>query len=103
MGTTVDESSDDFNTIQVVLSSITCIYQVVYPTCKYHIAHLTLLQIPSSWKQVLEDQSTVHIFFDYYEINKPNISKEVSIILFLVPSSGFFASLSYIFNFALKP
>ncbi|WMV09109.1 hypothetical protein MTR67_002494 [Solanum verrucosum] len=48
MGTTVDESSDDFNTIQ----------------------------IPSSWKQVLEDQSTVQIFFDYYEINKPNISKE---------------------------
>ncbi|XP_059289212.1 uncharacterized protein LOC132042703 isoform X3 [Lycium ferocissimum] len=48
MGTTVDESSDDFSTIQ----------------------------IPSSWKQVLEDQSTVQIFFDYYEINKPNISKE---------------------------
>ncbi|KAG5631740.1 hypothetical protein H5410_003457, partial [Solanum commersonii] len=48
MGTTVDESSDDFNTIQ----------------------------IPSSWKQVLEDQSTVQIFFDYYEINKPNLSKE---------------------------
>ncbi|XP_060197469.1 uncharacterized protein LOC132626568 isoform X6 [Lycium barbarum] len=48
MGTTVDECSDDFSTIQ----------------------------IPSSWKQVLEDQSTVQIFFDYYEINKPNISKE---------------------------
>ncbi|XP_075095924.1 uncharacterized protein LOC107774714 isoform X3 [Nicotiana tabacum] len=48
MGTTVDESSDDFSTIQ----------------------------IPSSWKQVLEDSSTVQIFFDYYEINKPNISKE---------------------------
>ncbi|KAF3676434.1 hypothetical protein FXO38_04289 [Capsicum annuum] len=48
MGTTVDESSDDFSTIQ----------------------------IPSSWKQVLEDQSTVQIFFDYYEISKPNISKE---------------------------
>lgn len=48
MGMTVDESSDDFNTIQ----------------------------IPSSWKQVLEDQSTVQIFFDYYEINKPNLSKE---------------------------
>ncbi|OIT33528.1 hypothetical protein A4A49_14945 [Nicotiana attenuata] len=48
MGTTVDESSDDFSTIQ----------------------------IPSSWKQVLEDPSTVQIFFDYYEINKPNISKE---------------------------
>ncbi|CAN4112650.1 unnamed protein product [Withania somnifera] len=48
MGTTVDESSDDFSTIQ----------------------------IPSSWKQVLEDQSTVQIFFDYYELNKPNISKE---------------------------
>ncbi|MCE5165724.1 hypothetical protein HAX54_011888 [Datura stramonium] len=48
MGTTIDESSDDFSTIQ----------------------------IPSSWKQALEDQSTVQIFFYYYEINKPNTSKE---------------------------
>nr|GLL36704.1 exportin-7-like isoform X2 [Ipomoea trifida] len=48
MGTTVDESSEDFSNIQ----------------------------IPSAWKQILEDPSTVQIFFDYYENNEPNVSKE---------------------------
>ncbi|XP_019186899.1 PREDICTED: exportin-7-like isoform X2 [Ipomoea nil] len=48
MATTVDESSEDFSNIQ----------------------------IPSAWKQILEDPSTVQIFFDYYEINESNVSKE---------------------------
>lgn len=35
------------------------------------------LQIPSSWKPVLEDPSTLQIFFDYYAITKAPLSKEV--------------------------
>ncbi|KAF8398165.1 hypothetical protein HHK36_017091 [Tetracentron sinense] len=48
VGTSLDESSDEFGTVQ----------------------------IPSSWRPVLEDSSTLQIFFDYYAITKPHLSKE---------------------------
>ncbi|CAK9140098.1 unnamed protein product, partial [Ilex paraguariensis] len=48
VGTSIDESSEEFGTVQ----------------------------IPSSWRPVLEDQSTLQIFFDYYAITKPPLSKE---------------------------
>ncbi|CAI9102605.1 OLC1v1000900C2 [Oldenlandia corymbosa var. corymbosa] len=48
VGTSIDESSEEFGTVQ----------------------------IPLSWKPVLEDFSTVQIFFDYYNISKPPVSKE---------------------------
>lgn len=48
VGTSIDESSDEFGTVQV----------------------------SSSWKPVLEDPSTLQIFFDYYAITKPPLSKE---------------------------
>ncbi|KAK4268092.1 hypothetical protein QN277_024795 [Acacia crassicarpa] len=48
VGTSVDESSDEFGTVQ----------------------------IPSPWKPVLEESSTLQIFFDYYAITKAPLSKE---------------------------
>ncbi|XP_059653720.1 uncharacterized protein LOC132300582 isoform X1 [Cornus florida] len=48
VGTSIDESSEEFGTVQ----------------------------IPSSWRPVLEDPSTLQIFFDYYAITKPPLSKE---------------------------
>jgi exportin-7 len=48
VGTSIDESSEEFGTVQ----------------------------IPSGWKPVLEDPSTMQIFFDYYAITKPPLSKE---------------------------
>ncbi|PSS15752.1 Exportin-7 like [Actinidia chinensis var. chinensis] len=48
VGTSFDESSDDFGSIQ----------------------------IPSSWKPVIEDPATLQTFFDYYAITKPPLSKE---------------------------
>ncbi|GMP97974.1 hypothetical protein CsSME_00046028 [Camellia sinensis var. sinensis] len=48
VGTSFDESSDDFGSVQ----------------------------IPSSWKPVIEDPSTLQIFFDYYAITKPLLSRE---------------------------
>ncbi|KAG9454969.1 hypothetical protein H6P81_007873 [Aristolochia fimbriata] len=48
VGTSLDESSDEFGTVQ----------------------------IPSAWRPVLEDYSTLQIFFDYYMITKPPLSKE---------------------------
>ncbi|XP_022131541.1 exportin-7 isoform X1 [Momordica charantia] len=48
VGTSIDESSEEFGTVQ----------------------------IPSSWKPVLEDPSTLQIFFDYYTITKSPLSKE---------------------------
>ncbi|XP_074310718.1 uncharacterized protein LOC141646709 [Silene latifolia] len=48
VGTTIDESSDEFGAVQV----------------------------SSSWKSALEDPSTLQIFFDYYAITQPPISKE---------------------------
>ncbi|PIM98951.1 hypothetical protein CDL12_28559 [Handroanthus impetiginosus] len=48
VGTSIDESSEEFGTVQ----------------------------IPSPWKPVLEDFSTLQIFFDYYALTKPPISKE---------------------------
>ncbi|PTQ44855.1 hypothetical protein MARPO_0017s0001 [Marchantia polymorpha] len=48
VGTSLDESSEDIGTIQ----------------------------IPSSWRAIVEDVKTVQIFFDYYAITKPPISSE---------------------------
>ncbi|KAJ4956852.1 hypothetical protein NE237_013635 [Protea cynaroides] len=48
VGTSLDESSEEFGTVQ----------------------------IPSSWRPVIEDPSTVQIFFDYYAITNPPLSKE---------------------------
>ncbi|CAN1121312.1 XPO7 [Linum perenne] len=50
VGTSIDESSDEFGTVQ----------------------------IPSSWRPVLEDPSTLQIFFDYYGImiTRPKLSKQ---------------------------
>ncbi|XP_038711145.1 exportin-7 isoform X2 [Tripterygium wilfordii] len=48
VGTSIDESSDEFGTVQ----------------------------IPTSWRNVLEDPSTLQIFFDYYALQKAPLSKE---------------------------
>ncbi|KAJ1689252.1 hypothetical protein LUZ63_013407 [Rhynchospora breviuscula] len=48
IGMSLDESSDEFGT----------------------------LQIPSPWKPLLQDPSTVQIFFDYYKTTEPPLSKE---------------------------
>lgn len=48
IGTSLDESSEDLGTIQ----------------------------IPSSWRPVLEDTSTMQLFFDYYASTKPPLSNE---------------------------
>ncbi|KAL3829837.1 hypothetical protein ACJIZ3_018639 [Penstemon smallii] len=48
VGTSIDESSEEFGTVQ----------------------------IPSSWKPLLEDFTTLQIFFEYYALTKPPISKE---------------------------
>ncbi|CAA6655624.1 unnamed protein product [Spirodela intermedia] len=48
IGTSLDESSDEFGTVQ----------------------------IPSAWRALLEDPSTLQIFFDYYGITEPPLSKE---------------------------
>ncbi|KAH9752577.1 Importin N-terminal domain-containing protein [Citrus sinensis] len=48
VGTSIDESSEEFGTVQ----------------------------IPSAWRPVLEDPSTLQIFFDYYAITEAPLSKE---------------------------
>ncbi|KAJ0044908.1 hypothetical protein Pint_05676 [Pistacia integerrima] len=48
VGTSIDESSEEFGTVQ----------------------------IPSSWRPVLEDPSTLQVFFDYYAIAEAPLSKE---------------------------
>ncbi|XP_021628258.1 exportin-7 isoform X4 [Manihot esculenta] len=48
VGTSIDESSEEFGTVQ----------------------------IPSSWRPVIEDPSTLQIFFDYYAITTTPLSKE---------------------------
>ncbi|XWS57087.1 hypothetical protein CRYUN_Cryun09bG0141600 [Craigia yunnanensis] len=50
VGTSIDESSEEFGTVQ----------------------------IPLSWRPVLENSSTLQIFFDYYSITKAPLSKELS-------------------------
>ncbi|KAK9094289.1 hypothetical protein Scep_025758 [Stephania cephalantha] len=47
----------------------------------YHVCLKTvMLKVPSAWRPVLEDPSNPQIFFYYYAIAKPPISKEVSIL-----------------------
>ncbi|MQL98444.1 hypothetical protein Taro_031155 [Colocasia esculenta] len=48
IGTSLDESSDEFGTVQ----------------------------IPSAWRPLFEDSSTLQIFFDYYGLTEPPLSKE---------------------------
>ncbi|KAK4797341.1 hypothetical protein SAY86_029667 [Trapa natans] len=48
VGTSIDESSEEFGTVQ----------------------------IPTSWKTLLEDPSTLQIFFDYYLVGNAPLSKE---------------------------
>nr|CAD1829015.1 unnamed protein product [Ananas comosus var. bracteatus] len=48
IGTSLDESSEEFGTVQ----------------------------IPSSWRPLLQDPSTLQIFFDFYRIAEPPLSKE---------------------------
>ncbi|XP_010558032.1 PREDICTED: exportin-7-like isoform X2 [Tarenaya hassleriana] len=48
VGTSIDESSEEFGTVQ----------------------------IPTSWRSVLEDYSTLQMFFDYYATTEPPLSKE---------------------------
>lgn len=85
MGTTVDESSEDFSNIQVSLAFPN---SNVAPLRTFGVviycSQLNTSQIPSAWKQILEDPSTVQIFFDYYENNEPNVSKEVRTLVFLL-------------------
>jgi exportin-7 len=49
VGSPVDESSEEFGTVQ----------------------------LPASWRPLLQDPSTVQIFFDYYKVNDTTVSKEV--------------------------
>ncbi|XP_011020511.1 PREDICTED: exportin-7-like isoform X2 [Populus euphratica] len=56
VGTSIDESSEEFGTIQVLIT---------YSS-----------NIPTSWRSVLEDPSTLQIFFDYYAITTSPCSKE---------------------------
>lgn len=37
------------------------------------------MQLPASWRPLLQDPSTVQIFFDYYKVNDTCVSKEVYI------------------------
>ncbi|KAL2478121.1 ARM repeat superfamily protein [Forsythia ovata] len=60
VGTSIDESSEEFGTVQ----------------------------IPSAWKPLLEDLSTLQIFFDYYALTKPPISKESLECLVAIGFSG---------------
>ncbi|GAB2277715.1 hypothetical protein Dimus_012418 [Dionaea muscipula] len=48
VGTSIDESSEEIGTVQ----------------------------IPTPWKSVLEDPSTLQLFFDYYAVTQPPLSKE---------------------------
>ncbi|XP_062233841.1 uncharacterized protein LOC133931030 isoform X2 [Phragmites australis] len=48
IGSPVDESSEEFGTVQ----------------------------LPASWRPLLQDPSTVQIFFDYYKVNDIRVSKE---------------------------
>lgn len=65
------------------------------------------VQIPSGWKPVLEDPTTLQIFFDYYAITKPPLSKEVShfshllnifYIIWLCCFSEFLAVVGFMFS-----
>ena len=67
VGTSVDESSDEFGKS----------YMNSFNVGSSTILEYGGLQIPSPWKPVLEDSSTLQIFFDYYAITKPPLSKEV--------------------------
>ncbi|PPR85674.1 hypothetical protein GOBAR_AA35015 [Gossypium barbadense] len=71
VGTSIDESSEEFGTVQ----------------------------IPSSWRPLLEDSSTLQIFFDYYSITKAPLSKELSE---LVNVEGYSDWIRLVAEFTLK-
>ncbi|KAK9142516.1 hypothetical protein Syun_011916 [Stephania yunnanensis] len=48
------------------------------PRAEFDIVAEQLRKVPSAWRPVLEDPSNLQIFFDYYAIAKPPISKEAA-------------------------
>ncbi|TVU01218.1 hypothetical protein EJB05_53345 [Eragrostis curvula] len=61
VGSPVDESSEEFGTVQ----------------------------LPASWRPLLQDPSTVQIFFDYYKVNDIRVSKECWNNIFIVGAGMF--------------
>ena len=80
VGTSLDESSEDLGTIQVPIK----LYEgrnllEVLPVIEIEVTTF-LMQIPSSWRPIFEDTSTLQLFFDYYVTTKPPLSKEVFVL-----------------------
>lgn len=63
---------------QLTLSlSLRCLsYDFVVTTLDESSEEFGTVQLPGTWKPVVEDPSTLQVFFDYYRISEPPISKE---------------------------
>ncbi|CAI5527637.1 unnamed protein product [Closterium sp. Naga37s-1] len=106
VGTSLDESSEELGTIQVpsivqdltpppsspaaddklraeaVSLALRCLsFDFVGTSLDESSEELGTIQVPSSWRAVLEDTATMQLFFDYYAATKPPLSNQC------VPSS----------------
>lgn len=146
VGTSIDESSEEFGTVQVHFFGDTtekfrllmnkignlhtwplklllllrmCFTSICFICISVYLVNLSsrelfvqglfcwlslILQIPSSWKSILEDSSTLQIYFDYYALTKPPISKEVcsSISSFVCYTRQKALQLFFFFDFCIR-
>lgn len=91
VGTCLDESSEDLGTIQVQLTLQPHVPGTPYITWAEHshVAHtsfppschsrthpdlLLYAQVPSTWRPLIEDPSTLQLMLDFYSVTKPPLS-----------------------------
>ena len=71
------ETADERLREQAIALSLKCLsYDFVGTTLDESSEDLGTIQIPSTWRPVLEDASTMQLFFDYYTSTKPPLSNE---------------------------
>ena len=91
VGTCLDESSEDLGTIQVWMSPLIHVHPaaVALQSAQLNICCrdaqrrfvllrplcLALPQVPSTWRPVTEDPTTLQLFLDYYAASTPPLSK----------------------------
>ncbi|KAF8687195.1 hypothetical protein HU200_042862 [Digitaria exilis] len=70
------EAPDDFGHVPIDLALKCLSFDFVGSPVDESSEEFGTVQLPASWRPLLQDPSTVQIFFDYYKVNDTRVSKE---------------------------
>nr|CAB3468588.1 unnamed protein product [Digitaria exilis] len=75
------EAPDDFGHVPIDLALKCLSFDFVGSPVDESSEEFGTVQLPASWRPLLQDPSTVQIFFDYYKVNDTCVSKELAELL----------------------